>query len=99
MKRDCLKCAKEKENKQKDEEGVKNKRVEVIAGQLQAIITSSVDVPSGIDLSDIGKDNEFTWHQFHVKVWVARDFEGHAPVAMHNATRRAVPLTWLLLNI
>ena len=28
-----------------------------------------------------------------------RDFEGHTPVAMHNATERAVPLTWLIINI
>ena len=68
MKKDCLKCAKEKENNQKDEEGVKTKRVEVMGGQLHAIFTSSVDVPSGIELSDIGEDNEFTWHQFLVKV-------------------------------
>ena len=29
---------------------------------------------------------------------MAQDFEGHAPVAMKNATGRAVTLTWLLLN-
>ena len=27
-----------------------------------------------------------------------RYFEGHAPVSMHNATGRAVPLTWVLLD-
>ena len=68
MKRDCLKSAEKKENKRKDEEGVENKRVEVMGEQLHTIFTSSVDVLSGIDLSDLGEDNEFTWHQFHVKV-------------------------------
>ena len=63
------------------------------------MFTSSVDVSSGIDFSDLGGGDEFTWHQFHVKGLVARYFEGHTPMAMHNATRRAVPLTWLLLNI
>ena len=54
------------------------------------MFTSSGDVPSGIDFSDMGEDDDFTWHQFHVKGWGARDFEGHAPVDMHNATGRAV---------
>ena len=60
--------------------------------------TSLVDAPSGTDLSELGEDNEFTWHQFHVEGWRARDFEGHALVAIHNATGQAVPLTWILLN-
>ena len=55
-------------------------------------------VPSGTDFSEMGEDDELTWHQFHVKGWGAQYFEGHAPVAMHNATGRAVPLTWLLLD-
>ena len=59
---------------------------------------SSMDVPSGTDFSDLGEDDEFTWHWFHVKGWGARDFEGNSPMKMHNATRRAVPLTWLLLD-
>ena len=62
------------------------------------MFTSSGDVPSGIDFSDLGEEDKFTWSQFHIKGWGARDFEGHAPVAMHNATGRAVPLTWLLLD-
>ena len=32
MKRDCLKCAEDKENKKKDGEDAKNKRVEVTGG-------------------------------------------------------------------
>ena len=59
---------------------------------------SSVDVPSGTDSSDLGEDDEFIWHQFHVKGWGAQDFEGHTPVAMHNATGQELPLTWLLLD-
>ena len=46
----------------------------------------------------MGEDDEFTCHQFHVKGWGAQEFEGHALVAMHNATGQAVPLTWLLLD-
>ena len=34
MKRDCPKCAEEKENKKKDGEDAKNKRAEVTEGQL-----------------------------------------------------------------
>ena len=63
------------------------------------MFTSLWDLPSGTDFSELGEDNNFTWHPFHVEGWGERYFEGHAPVAMHNATGRAVPLTWLLLNI
>ena len=98
MKRDCLKRAEDKENKKKDGEDVKNKRVEVMGGQLHAILTSSGDVLSGKYFSELGEDDKFMWHQFHVKGWGAHDFEWHAPVVMHNATGRAVLLTWLLLD-
>ena len=57
-----------------------------------------MDVQSGIDFSELGEDDKFTWHQFHVKGWGARYFEGHAPIAMHNATGQAVPLKWPLLD-
>ena len=56
-----------KEKKRKDGEGVENKRVEVTGGQLHAMFTSSGDVLSWSDFSDLGEDEEFTWHQFHVK--------------------------------
>ena len=59
---------------------------------------SSVDVLSGTDFSEMGEYEKFTWHKFHVKGWGAQDFEGHAPLSMHNATGRAVPPTWLLLD-
>ena len=62
------------------------------------MFTSSVDVTSGTDFSALGEDDEFTLHQFHVKVWVARYFEEHVPAAMHIATGRAVPLTWLIFD-
>ena len=65
---------------------------------MHTIFTSSVDLTSGTDSSELGEDDEFTWHQFHVEVWRAKEFEGHAQVAMHNTTRRAVTLTWLLLD-
>ena len=39
--RDCPKRAEDKDNKQKDGEGVKNKRFEVTGGQLHAMSTSS----------------------------------------------------------
>ena len=57
-----------------------------------------MDVLSRIDFSELVEDDEFTWHQFHAKVWGARDFERHAQMAMHNATGRSVPLTWILLG-
>ena len=63
------------------------------------MFTSLVDVPSGTDFSELGKEDEFTWHPFYAKGWVSRDFERHTPMAMHNATGRLVPLTWLLLDI
>ena len=63
------------------------------------LFKSSRDVPSGTDFSDLGEDDEFTWHQFNVEGWGAQDFKGHEPVVMHNATGQAVPLTWLLLDI
>ena len=49
-----------------------------------------------VDFRELGEGNEFIWHQFHIEGWGAQDFEGHAPMAMHNATGRAVPLTWLV---
>ena len=67
-------------------------------GQLHTMFTSSGEEPLGTVFSELGEDNKFTWHQFHVKGWGARDFEGHATVVMHNDTRRAVPPTWLLLD-
>ena len=63
------------------------------------MFTSSGEEPLGTDFSELREDNKFTWHQFYVEGWRARDFEGHATVVMHNDTRRAVPLTWLLLDI
>ena len=62
------------------------------------MFTSLVDVQSGIDFSDLGEDDEFTWHQLHVEGWVAQDFERNALVDMHNVTEWAVPLTWILLD-
>ena len=62
------------------------------------MFTSSGDESSGTEFSELGEDDEFTWHQFHVEGWGAQDFEGHTPVAMHNSTEQAVPLTWLLLD-
>ena len=98
MKIDCPKCAEDKENKKKDGEDVENKRVEVTGEQLHAMSTSSGDIPSGTDFSELGENDEFTWHQFHIKGWRAQDFEVNALVAMHNATGQAMPLTWLLLD-
>ena len=57
-----------------------------------------MDHTPGTDFSDLGEVYEFTWNQFHVKGWGERDFEGHAPVAMHNTTGCAVTLKWLLLD-
>ena len=58
-----------------------------------------MDVPSGSDLSELEKDDEFTWHSFHVKGWEAQDFEGNAPMDTNNSTGQAVPFTWILLEI
>ena len=93
MKRYCPKRSKEKEKKQNDDGVINNKRTDVTGLQLHIMLTPSVDVLSGTDFSDLGEYDEFTWHQFHVKVWGAQDFEGHTPVAMHNATGWVVPLT------
>ena len=101
MKRKFPKCAEEKEKNKKDDGGADNKRAdgktEVKGGQIQTMFTSLVDLTSGIDFSEMGEDDKFTWYQFQVKGWGAQYFEGHAPVAMHN-TKRAVPLTRLLLE-
>ena len=56
MKRDCPKRSKEKENKHKNEESVENKRVEVTGGQLHAMFTSLVEVPSSTEFSELGED-------------------------------------------
>ena len=84
--------------KQKDDGGVDNKCAEVTGGQLHTMFTSSVDIPSGTDFIKMGEDDEFTWHQFHVKGWGAQEFEGHLPVAMHNTTGSSVTLIWFLLD-
>ena len=63
------------------------------------MFTSLMDVQSGIYFSELGEDDKFTWHQFHVEGWGAQYFEGHAPVAMHNTTGRTLPLTCLLFYI
>ena len=63
------------------------------------MFTSLVNHTLGTDFSDLGEGNEFILHHFQVKSWVAQDFEGHAPVGMHNTTGRALTLTWLLLDI
>ena len=67
-------------------------------GKLHTMFTSSVHNKSGIDFSELGEDDEFTWNQFHVKGWVEQDFEGHTPMARHNATGRAVPLILILFD-
>ena len=74
MKRDCPKCAEEKEKKKKDREDAENKRTEVMGGQLHTMFTSSGEEPPGTEFSELGEDDEFTWHQFHVKGWGAQDF-------------------------
>ena len=62
------------------------------------MFTSSGDEPLGTDFSELGEEDDFTWHRFHVEGWGARDFEEHALVVMHNDPGRAVTLTWLLLD-
>ena len=57
-----------------------------------------MDVQSWIDFSDLGEEEKFTWHKFHFEEWGERYFEGNTPLAMHNATRRAVTLTWNLID-
>ena len=57
------------------------------------MFTSSGEEPLGTDFSELEEDDEFTWHQFHIKGWGVRDFEGHVTVVVHNNTGRAVPLT------
>ena len=81
LKRNCPKCAEKNKNKN-DDGGADNKRAEVKGGQLHTMFTSLVDVQSATDFSELGEDKEFTWHKFHVEVWGARYFEGHARVDM-----------------
>ena len=98
MKRDCQKCTKEKKKEKKDDGGVDDKHTEVTGGHLHTMFRSSVDVLSGTDFSELEEDDKLTRHQFHVKGWGAQYFEGNAPMAMHNATGKAVPLTWIPLD-
>ena len=70
MKRECPKCAEDKEKKKNDGEDAENNRVEMMEGKLHAMFTSSGGEPSGTDFSEMGEDDEFTWHQFQVKGWV-----------------------------
>ena len=62
------------------------------------MFTSTVASTLGVDFSELGEGDEFTWHQFHAKDWGEQDFEGHGPVVLRNNTGCAVPLTWLLLD-
>ena len=71
LKRNCPKRAKEEEKKRYDG-GADDKRAEVKGGQLHTRFTSSMDAPFGIDFIEMGEDDEFTWHQFHVKGWGVR---------------------------
>ena len=98
LKRNCPKRSEEKQENKKDDSGADNKHAEVKGRQLNIMFTSSVDVLSGIYFSEIVEDNKFTCHQFHVEGWGAQECEVHVPVAMHNATGHAVPLTWILLD-
>ena len=63
------------------------------------MFTSSGEEQSGTDFNDLGEDDKFMWNQFHVKGWGTQEFEGPAPVVIHNDTGRAVHLTWPLLDI
>ena len=58
----------------KDKEDGKNKCTYVTRGQLRMMFTSSGEEQLGTDFCDLGKDDEFTWHQFHVEGWGTRDF-------------------------
>ena len=60
-------------------------------GQLHAMFMPSGEEPLGTDFSELGEDNEFTWHKFHVEGWGVQDFEGHATLVMHNNTGRGGP--------
>ena len=80
-----------------DEGDVKNKHTQATGGQLHTLFTSSGEEHLETDFSELGEDDKFSWHQFHIKGWGERDFEGHATLVMYNYNGRAVPLTWLLL--
>ena len=69
QKRNCPKRAEEKQKNKKDDGSANNKRAKVKGGQLYTMFTSSVDVQSGIDFSNMGEDDKFTWHQLHVEGW------------------------------
>ena len=98
IKRDCPKRAKEREKNKKDEEEGENKRTEATGGQLHTMFTLSGEEQIGTGFSELGEDDKFTWHQFHVEGWGAQDFEEHTTVVMNNYTGQAVPLPWLLLD-
>ena len=66
MKRDCPKRAEEKEIKKKDGEDAENKRTKVTGEQLHMMFTSLGEEPLGTDFSELGEDNEFTWHHFQL---------------------------------
>ena len=59
MKRDCPKCAKEKENNKKDVEDAENKRTKVTGGHLHTMFTSLGEEPLGADFIKLGEDDEF----------------------------------------
>ena len=53
-----------KKTKKKDNGSANNRcadgKTEVKGGQLHTMLTSSVDVQSGVDFSELGEDDEFT---------------------------------------
>ena len=68
-KEELPKARQRKIKNKKYDRGSNDKRTEVKGGQLHTIFTSLVGVQSGIDFSDLGEDDEFSWHPFHVKGW------------------------------
>ena len=60
-----------KKREKKDGKDAKNKRTKVTGGQLHTMFTSSGEEPLGPDFSEMGEDDEFKCHQFHVEGWGA----------------------------
>ena len=61
LKKNFPKRAEEKEKKKNYDGGANDKSAEVKGRQMHTMFMSSVDVQSGIDFSELGEDDEFTW--------------------------------------
>ena len=66
--------------------------------QLHAMFISTPDSTLRADFTKLGDGDKFPWYQAHTEAFQGGMFEDHAPVCIHNDTRRVLTTMWLLLD-